>query len=247
MLPPPYHVAEAQTGPQKTEALSVKPPSDNIETTPEPQDTGEEPALSIAESSEKPPPKPHTFQQLKPQESPNPPKRRRFLRTVEWILGIPLAVLAFVYAVWGPPWPTEPSFAADPPSLGSPFDTPFIVTNKSALFDIANLAITCRLLKFEAKDPAIGAAIIGSEPSQIEARGVNPILRATKSRPFTCPFRGLMFVGTGDAADRLTAAQIEFVSVYDRTWFWTVKSTSDVFTLNTSTMPPRWLPGEPLK
>jgi hypothetical protein len=177
-------------------------------------------------------------------------------------LGLAAKVIAFlvasiglvgsIYGIWGPPWPTEPVFAPGNASLGSPFDVPFLVTNKSALFRLNNLSIICEIIAFEAIS-SDGKAGIRTAPNaretKILARGVNPFLAAGESRPFTCPIRGLMILGANreDAADKVTKAQIMFISEYDFILFWHAKSTSGVFTLNTSTTPPQWMPGEPLK
>jgi hypothetical protein len=183
---------------------------------------------------------------------PTPPggRARSLRRLTQWVigsslLGSPLAILAFVNAVWGPPWPKEPSFSPGSPSFSSALDVPFIVTNKSSLFDLSNLTIECRLLNFRAEGRD-GSVIAGGN-SSIAARGVNPILRHLSSGPFVCPLRGLMGAGRADAADRVVKARIQFISEYDGLVWGRARVMSSTFSLNTSTIPPQWMPGDPLR
>ena len=60
-----------------------------------------------------------------------------------------LAILALATAFYtfiGPFWPTEPEFSPSYPSNGSPFDVPFDVTNRSGVFAIHDLSISCGLI-----------------------------------------------------------------------------------------------------
>jgi hypothetical protein len=78
-------------------------------------------------------------------------------------------------------------------------------------------------------------------------RAINPVLEPMSLAPFTCPFRGLMRVDGQDAADRLTGSQVFITAEYDTLVFGRSQSQSDVFTLDTHTLPPQWVVGNPLK
>jgi hypothetical protein len=168
-------------------------------------------------------------------------------------LSVFLGVVGGAYTIAeGPPWPTTPLFSAQVPSFGSPFDAPFDVTNKSGLFDIHNLTIHCEIISLLAKRITVTDDFKGK--LLIPASGPNPVLRATQTAPFTCPFlRALDGVGLGrDAADSPRKARILFVAEYDSPWKWIpwVRprwDTASDFTLDTNTQPPRWVPGIPLR
>lgn len=69
---------------------------------------------------------------------------------VEWIVVTLIfgtfGFVAAVYQIWGgPPWPVAPTFVPGFPSSGFALETPFTVTNKSALFPLKHLQIACRL------------------------------------------------------------------------------------------------------
>ncbi len=182
-------------------------------------------------------------------QAPPAPRHRRFLQIAKAIVGTPLAVVAFVYAVWEPPWPTKPTFSPSSPSFGSAIDVPFIVTNKSAWFDLSNLTIECRIMNLLAEGPT-GAAVRQAPGiyTTIAARGVNKSLAQTASAPFTCPFRGRIGVDVGDAADQIKRVSVAFASEYDSPFFLgRTTSVSQTFSLDTATMPRRWVPGEPLR
>jgi hypothetical protein len=182
---------------------------------------------------------------LPPEPQLREPTHRRMGKWVKWVVGTPLAVVAFgltvVINVWGPPWPTEPVFAPGQPSAGSPLDVPFTVTNKSALFAITSLQITCIAVQIDTGPPYfkfkdIGFAVLGSST-----------LEVTKSGPQTCAFNSTVIL---DPNSKLLAAQIKFASRYESPWPWEKAKTktveSDIFTLNTKTSPPQWMQGKPL-
>jgi hypothetical protein len=173
------------------------------------------------------------------------PPHRWMGKWVKWAVGTPLAVMAFgltaVINVWGPPWPTEPVFAPGLPSAGSPLDVPFAVTNKSALFAITNLQITCIAVQIDTAPLNIRFKDIGFAVLDSSA------LEVTNSSPHTCTFNRTVILAPNS---RLSAAQIKFVSRYNFPWPWekakakTVES--DIFTLNTKTSPLQWMQGKPL-
>ena len=163
-----------------------------------------------------------------------------------------IGLIASIDALWGPPWPINPEFSPGPPSFGSSFDIPFLVTNKSALFSFSDLKITCVLLRFKAVGStgatiAVANGLSFDTAPKIAARGTNQI-DSTDSRPYTCPLRGIMRVDNSDAADAIREAQIGFISEYNSPLWWGRRQTKDEpFTLITTTVPHQWVRGAPLK
>ncbi len=176
-----------------------------------------------------------------PESKSKQPKYRRFLRMAEWILGPPLALLAFVYGIWGPPWPTEPTFVPGAPSFGSALDVPFIVTNKSVLFPIKKLHILCSAYRID-----VGPPNWSIQGISFSVPGVAD-LAPGQSRPYTCAFNNVMRGPNGERMG-VRAATIAFNSEYDSSWPWKAraKAESGKFTLDTKTVPPQWMTGEPL-
>jgi hypothetical protein len=169
--------------------------------------------------------------------------------TVGFFVGL-IGLVGSIYGMWGPPWPTEPEFALASPSFGSSFDVPFSVLNKSALFALDNLSISCVLLRLRAGGP--GAQVSTAEglsfdqAPKILARGTN-LIPAGGSRPYVCPLRGFVRVGDKDAADVVQEAQIGFLMEYDaRLWRGRKQTREGPFTLETKTIPPQWVKGAPL-
>jgi hypothetical protein len=177
------------------------------------------------------------------------PKHRRFLKLVEWILGPPLALLGFVYAVWGPPWPMQPVFEAGAPSFGYAFAVPFKVSNKSGLFGLNNLHIRCGLVAQVRGEPPGGGTInFGSpgHPTFMDVQGQNGHLAAGDTASYTCPFAMLRISAGPNSTIRF--AEMLFEREYDSPWPWggrkIVRSPTSV--LDLSTVPPQWKPA-PLK
>ena len=86
-----------------------------------------------------------------PHAHPLAPRPKYFhVRLATKLIGVfALASIAFgvtTYAIWGPLWPIEPIFSPAPPSSAAPFDIPFTVENKSVLFSIEELSITCQII-----------------------------------------------------------------------------------------------------
>jgi hypothetical protein len=177
------------------------------------------------------------------------PIHRRLPRALNWTLGgAPIAVLGFVLAVWGPPWPVPPSFSPGPPSSGSAFDIPFQVENKSALFGFNNLKITCIVDSAFAKSHEGPGSVTFGPDLGFAVQGSNQLERLS-SGPYICPVRRTIRMGTEDAADMaLQRAQIRFESEYDSRLLWGRSRAEDgPFTLITTTIPPHWERGVPLK
>jgi hypothetical protein len=168
-----------------------------------------------------------------------PPKRRRILRIVEWTLGAPLAVVAAIYTFLGPPWPTTPVFSPGFPSSGFAFDVPFTIANKSVLFPLKHLQISCGMVDIRLSN---GLAITGIDVTASGAEGSS--LGPSTSASYTCPLKRL--IGSGVT---IQAAAIDFTTKYDSRWPFMSRSESrtDPFTLNTETTPPQWTSGTPLR
>jgi hypothetical protein len=176
--------------------------------------------------------------------------RRRLLNTAKWT-GAVFTVVAFVSGVWGPPWPTEPSFSPNTASFGSALDVPFIVENKSSLFALSNLRIICHPVSLVARGPTGAEITIGDNvtigPPPARAMVINALPPMT-STSFACPIRGAIVVDGKDAADRTIKARLSFISEYDSRLFWGRSRTeSGVFSLDTATIPQQWVPWVPIK
>jgi hypothetical protein len=178
-----------------------------------------------------------------PESKSKQPKYRRFLRIAEWSLGPPLAVLAFVYGIWGPPWPTEPIFAPGAPSFGSPFAVPFNITNKSALFDMNNLSISCGLASRIQGEPPTGGTVGFGQPGKPifgSIAGASSRLKAGETRSYTCAAAALRIdVGPNP---KILFAEMTFESQYDSPWRWGDKKIvrSPTLFLDMATIPPQW-------
>jgi hypothetical protein len=170
------------------------------------------------------------------------PRHRRLWRASKWFLGVAAAVIGLVASVaglWGPIWPTEPIFSSAFPSSGLPLEVPFAVANKSVIFPIRDLNIRCGLISVRtAKNNAVGKIAVAGFGGNI----LNP----RESRTFTCAFHQVFLLSPDD---NLISAQVQFISEYKSRLPWkkTTQSESDVFSLNTRTIPPQWTVGTPLQ
>ena len=155
------------------------------------------------------------------------------------LVGPVLAVIVAIYTFWGPPWPTAPTFDPGFPSLGSPLDVPFNVTNKSAIFPIYDLTIFCA-----AEDITMGGAIHLDNVGASEIAN-GQTLQPLESRSYVCALKKFIRI---QPEPKIEKATIGFLSTYKR-WPWggMSKSISDRFTLNATTAPPQWTRGIPLR
>jgi hypothetical protein len=125
--------------------------------------------------------------------------------------------------------------------VGSPFDIPFVVENKSALFSLRELSIQCVLLN--------AATTLNNRFVDVAISGVGTTneIGPMQSRPYTCPFNRLIQL---PPADTIATAQIQFESQHEsRLPFRSTAATatSDVFTWSAQTSPPHWVVGIPLE
>ena len=163
-------------------------------------------------------------------------------RLVVFLVGV-LGLIATICGIWGPIWPTRPVFFPGFPSNASPFDVPFNVINKSIIFDLKNLSVSCKLISIRLESETDGS-VVERRSGVISARGVGNIV-AAQSRSYSCPVnRGVIRVEN----PRVARAQIAFLSEYDSPWplMPKVRTESEVFTLSTATNPPQWTTGTPL-
>ena len=161
-----------------------------------------------------------------------------------FIIGPALAIVAFVYAVWGPLWPTAPTFDPGFPSFSSPLDVPFNVANKSAMFPISELTILCGLEYFEGKNQLGGPTILREVGTSQIVTGQS--LRRLQTRSYVCSLKRFIRIVP---EPRIEKATIGFVSTYNSWWPWggRSKSISDAFTLSATTLPAKWTRGRPLQ
>ena len=160
-------------------------------------------------------------------------------------------LLIGVYGNWGPPWPTEPSFAPGVPASGSPLDVTFNGTNTSVLFPVPGLFVNCEMVCLRASDSSWQPLKSGLRHVYVLAIGISH-LAPRQTMPFRCPLRaqfGLSRPGESDsdAFNRITNAQIILHSYYFN--FWTVflsrhEAVSGRFSLNTKAVPPQWVQGD---
>jgi hypothetical protein len=115
-----------------------------------------------------------------------------------------------------------------------------VTTNRSSVFHLTNLKISCVARHIEIGPPYVTFENIG-----FATPGAN-LLEPTQSRPYACPFNRTVQVEGTNA--KILAADIVFESEYDSPWPWGTRTSinSDSFTLNTKTIPPQWMPGAPL-
>ncbi|MDQ6703003.1 MAG: hypothetical protein M3Z96_07835 [Pseudomonadota bacterium] len=189
---------------------------------------------------------PNTDQKVAHQSAPLLPRPRRLWLDVKLVSGIVVTVLgllAAIVGILGPPWPTEPSFSPGFPSAGSPFDIPFTVTNKSALFRISNLTLVCKI--------SFARTLLGDtfENISVNSTGINT-LQPGQTSSYTCLFNRIMHLNRPPPFEtKFAQAEISFASEYDSPWLFPrrIKVASDPFTLNSSTDPPQWTQGIPLQ
>ena len=189
------------------------------------------------------------------QPKPRPPLLERsnqawWIRAAKWIGATTvtgLGLLATIAGLWGTPWPTAPVFSAGPPSYGAATDVPFQVENKSAVFGLSDLRVSCKVSGIAQSKTSSSFIKLGSGMSFLR-QGANYIAPLS-SAPYTCPLRGKGGVDNSDAADVLQNVEISFATEY-RIFSWLpgqFHAEDGPFTWITTTTPPHWERGEPLK
>jgi hypothetical protein len=149
-------------------------------------------------------------------------------------------VLASIDGIFGPPWPTPPSFSPGLPSGASPLDIPFGVTNESRLFSIRHLTIVCAIndIKTSTDDPIDSLEFEVSETANKLGPG--------DSHPYKCAFNQLVKL---PISSRMVGGNIHFETEYDSNvpGRGRISSRSKDFYLETLTSPPQWIEGEPMQ
>jgi hypothetical protein len=167
-------------------------------------------------------------------------RHTRWFRAGEWALGavgVAMTLVGGIYGIFGPIWPTEPTFVPGAPSFGSALYVPFIVTNKSILFPIKKMQIFCSAYRIDVG----GFSFRGFAFTVPGYANLAP----AESRSYTCAFNQ---AARGFEKEIVSVATIALETEYDSILPWKsrVRTTSGKFTLNTKTSPPQWVPGEPI-
>ena len=79
------------------------------------------------------------------QPPPAAPWHAGWTKAVAAVAGL-VVIVATIIGIWGPLWPTAPTFYPETPSAESPLELSFKVKNRSALFPLRNLQIVCMLV-----------------------------------------------------------------------------------------------------
>jgi hypothetical protein len=142
-----------------------------------------------------------------------------------------------VFNFWGPPWPTAPVVVPGAITTGFALHAPFLVSNESVLFAVRKLSIICSASEIT---NAVGG---GVEGIAIQVHSLN-YLAPEQTGPYTCPFNQTL-----SDQSPIVRARIAFVLKYDSPWPWQSRRVieTDDFILNTSTTPPHWMTGTPLR
>ncbi|MEH2485413.1 hypothetical protein V1280_001352 [Bradyrhizobium sp. AZCC 2230] len=184
-------------------------------------------------------------QQALPKSEQLPREYPRWFRVAKWIFGsLILGGLSFgasVYQIWGgPPWPTEPSVSAGPPSFGAAFDVPFRVENKSVFFSLTGLRLKCKV------DGVLPGANTFRDNS-FSAKGMNAIAPQS-SAPYTCPLRGAISINGTEVTDTIRQARVTVIVQYNRRILGGIATAeTGPYWWNEKTTPPHWEYGAPLK
>lgn len=183
---------------------------------------------------------------------PAKPQSRRLWRYAGgkafWFINAMIGLVSGMMSIWGPIWPTEPAFSPGEPSFGQPLDIPFSVTNTSALFNIGNLKIGCVLIDVRISDQSGANAYIEGTTVSVDAISS---LTPRETRSYTCPFQTTLYPHLRpfgvSSEHKVIYARIVFDSQYDRIYgLLEATARSDIFTLDTKTIPPQWTHGAPM-
>lgn len=177
-----------------------------------------------------PPPK------QKPKSVPTPTHRRWFAAAkLATLFGVgAIGLVASIDAIWGPIWPTAPLIDVGAPSSDGPLSVPFQVTNASILFPLHHLKLKCGI------DYLQTARGRGIEKLFIEASGDNDL-----GTSHTAPYKCAPIFNFGKT--HFVAGRIYIWGSYETPIFGKRSFQSVPFTWDSTSSPPRWLKGTPLK
>ena len=99
------------------------------------------------------------------QPAPAAPWHAGWTKAVAAVAGL-VVIVATIIGIWGPLWPTAPTFYPETPSAESPLELSFKVKNRSALFPLRNPAIVSMPVSFLC---GVVASLVTREP-EAEAR-----------------------------------------------------------------------------
>ena len=141
-------------------------------------------------------------------DRPSPPPRAEKIATYPrsfWVaIGslclLALSVTSNIVTLWGPFWPTEPVFSLSYPSSGSPFEIPFYITNRSVIFPIHDIELSCYLKHITTNNNNI----INNSFVKIQPR-IPQVLEPEASDPYKCPLNSAF---TFRSDDYITSAKI---------------------------------------
>ena len=88
--------------------------------------------------------------------------QKHWPRAIKWTIGAAITLfglVAGVVGIWGPPWPVDPEIHPHDTVDGSSLVLPFIVKDRSALFDMPNVTFRCGIDLVYAED-SIGQKVI---------------------------------------------------------------------------------------
>ena len=163
-----------------------------------------------------------------------PPRRLADTIIGRVLAGLTIARIGFLAGTFQPFWPTEPEFDAGAPSLASPFDVPFTVTNNSKVFKITDLKIICELIEVTTRNNnGVANITLNVAASNFIEPGEAPI--------YICPLNRFVALPQGDPIVR---AVMRFNYSYSQSAWWSetqmASKQTRVFSLLTNVVPPRW-------
>jgi hypothetical protein len=144
------------------------------------------------------------------------------------------ALVGGVIAAWSPFWPTAPEIEAGVPSLGSAFDIPFTIFNRSKFFSLTNFKISCEIVE------AVTPTNAGVSNVALVVDASNYIGRAEVAI-YTCPLNRFVRMPAGSPIER---ASIRFRYSYSQSILWSETAMfpqeTKEFRLLTKVSPLRW-------
>lgn len=148
-----------------------------------------------------------------------------------------VSVLATLAGLAGHPlWPVEPDITLPPPGTAVPHYAWIDVANRSLIFDLDSVEITCLIdeVRYGSLMKVIANAYLISK---------NQTIKANSTRPFRCNWDGAIYA----PPDALTYAEIRVTFEYDRAFLGPSKYVVfGPFWWDRSVQPPRWIEGLPL-
>lgn len=149
------------------------------------------------------------------------------------LVGLVTSALGACIGALLPFWPTELEIAVGAPSLSSPFDVPFTIANRSSLFMITDLKISCEIVE------AVTDKDAGLSNVALDVGTTNFIL-PREAPIYVCPLNRIVKMPAGAPISR---AAMRFRYSYNQSVLWSktaMSRESKIFRLLTNISPPRW-------